>query len=64
MLEGVYNAKISRSVAHHNGKDGAAPVGIWAAMGERITIEYCESYNNNTATSTDGGGFDFEARIC
>jgi hypothetical protein len=60
MLEGVYNAKISRSVAHHNGKDGAAPVGIWGARGHNITIEYCESYANNTRTATDGGGFDFD----
>ena len=60
MLEGVAGARISRSVAHDNGKDGKAPVGIWAAMGERVTIEYCESYNNNTATTTDGGGFDFD----
>ena len=29
----------------------------WA---NHITIEYCESYNNNTRTSTDGGGFDFD----
>jgi hypothetical protein len=60
MLEGVYNAKISYSVAHDNGKDGAAPVGIWGARGNNITIEHCESYNNNTRTSTDGGGFDFD----
>ena len=60
MLEGIAGARISRCVAYNNGKDGAAPVGIWAAMGERITIEYCESYNNSTRTSTDGGGFDFD----
>ena len=29
MLEGVYNARISYSVAHDNGKDGKSPVGIW-----------------------------------
>jgi hypothetical protein len=60
MLEGVAGARISYCVAHDNGKDGKAPVGIWGAMGERITIEHCESYNNNTATLTDGGGFDFD----
>jgi hypothetical protein len=56
----VDNAKITRCVAHDNGKDGAAPVGIWAAGSNRVTIEYCESYNNHTATTTDGGGFDFD----
>lgn len=59
-LEGIAGARISRSVAHHNGKDGAAPVGIWAAMGERVIIEYNESYANNTRTISDGGGFDFD----
>ncbi len=60
MLEGVANARISRSIAHDNGKDGVAPVGIWAAMGQNITIQYCESYNNKTRTDTDGGGFDLD----
>ena len=60
MLEGVANAVISRSIAHDNGKDGAAPVGIWAAMGNNVTIQYCESYNNRTRAATDGGGFDLD----
>ena len=41
-------------------RTGAAPVGIWAAMGQNVTIQYCESYNNHTRTGTDGGGFDFD----
>ena len=60
MLEGVKNALITRSIAHDNGKDGAAPVGIWAAMGSNITIQYSESYNNKTRAISDGGGFDFD----
>ena len=59
-LADVDGARISRCVVHDNGKDGAAPVGIWAAGSNRVTIEYCESYNNHTATTTDGGGFDFD----
>ena len=51
---------IERSIVHHNGSAGAAPVGIWAAGSNRITLQYNESYNNNTKTSTDGGGFDFD----
>jgi hypothetical protein len=59
-LADVDSARISRCVAYNNGQDGAAPVGIWAAGSNRVTIEYCESYNNHTATTTDGGGFDFD----
>ena len=59
-LADVDGALINRSVAHSNGTKGAAPVGIWAAGSNRVTIQYCESYNNNTITSTDGGGFDFD----
>jgi hypothetical protein len=59
-LADVDGAKINRCVAYNNGKDGAAPVGIWAAGSNRVTIQYCESYNNRTRTSTDGGGFDFD----
>jgi hypothetical protein len=56
----VDGAKISRCVVHDTGTAGAAPVGIWAAGSNRVTIEYCESYNNHTATTTDGGGFDLD----
>jgi hypothetical protein len=59
-LADVDGARISRCLAYNNGKDGAAPVGIWAAGSNRVTIEYCESYNNRTATTTDGGGFDLD----
>lgn len=59
-LEGIAGGTITRSIAHDNGKDGKAPVGIWAAMGERYVIQYCESYNNRTANTSDGGGFDFD----
>jgi hypothetical protein len=59
-LEGIHAGTITRSIAHDNGKDGKAPVGIWTAMGEDYTIQYCESYNNKTRNDTDGGGFDFD----
>jgi hypothetical protein len=51
---------IERSIAYNNGSNGFRPVGIWAAGSNRVTIQYCESYNNKTITSTDGGGFDFD----
>jgi hypothetical protein len=59
-LADVEDALIERCVSHDNGSAGAAPVGIWAAGSNRVTIQYCESYNNNTKTTTDGGGFDFD----
>ncbi|MEA2708059.1 MAG: hypothetical protein QOF78_660, partial [Phycisphaerales bacterium] len=40
--------------------NGAAPVGIWVAGSNRVTIQYNESYNNHTRTSTDGGGIDLD----
>jgi hypothetical protein len=59
-LADVDGGMINRCVAYNNGTRGAAPVGIWAAGSNRVTIQYCESYNNNTITATDGGGFDFD----
>ena len=56
----VDGARVSRCVVHDTGTAGAAPVGIWAAGSNRVTIEYCESYQNHTATTTDGGGFDLD----
>jgi hypothetical protein len=56
----VEDCVIQRCVAHDNGSAGAAPVGIWSAGSNRVTIQYCESYNNSTKTATDGGGFDFD----
>ena len=56
----VDGCKITRCVSHDNGVYGAAPVGIWASASNRVTIEYSESYNNKTRTTTDGGGFDFD----
>ena len=62
-LADVDGGMINRCVAYNNGTYGAAPVGIWAAGSNRVTIQYCESYNNKTRTSTDGGGFDFDWNV-
>jgi hypothetical protein len=56
----VDGALIERSAAHDNGANGKAPVGIWVAGSNRVTIQNCESYNNKTNAATDGGGFDFD----
>src|SRR5205823_704051 len=47
-LADVDNATITRCVVHDTGLHGAAPVGIWSAGSNRVTIQYCESYNNHT----------------
>ena len=54
------NVVVQYSVASNNGKDGSAPVGIWAAGSNRVTFQHNESYNNHTHTISDGGGFDFD----
>jgi hypothetical protein len=59
-LADIDGGLIEHSIAYNNGKDGAAPVGIWVAGSNRITIQYNESYNNKTRTSTDGGGIDLD----
>jgi hypothetical protein len=49
--------------AYNNGYDCRAesgPVGIWAAVANEITIQYCESHHNHTSGSGDGDGFDFD----
>jgi hypothetical protein len=56
----VDGAIIERSLAYNNGSRGAAPVGIWVAGSNRVTIQYCESHHNKTMTGTDGGVFDLD----
>ena len=59
-LADIDGGTIQHCVAYNNGKDGAAPVGIWVAGSNRFTIQHNESYNNKTRTSTDGGGIDLD----
>jgi hypothetical protein len=56
----VDGALIDHYRAFNNGQHGAAPVGIWSAGSNRVTIQYCESYNNHSRSISDGGGFDFD----
>ncbi len=59
-LADVADAVVQRCVVHDNGAGGVAPVGIWASGSTRVLFQYNESYDNRTASSTDGGGFDFD----
>jgi hypothetical protein len=59
----VDTAVVQRCVVWNNGSGGIAPVGIWAAGANNVTFQYNESYGNKTASSTDGGGFDFDWNV-
>jgi hypothetical protein len=59
-LADAEDATIQYSSAWNNGKDGKAPVGIWVAGSNRVTVQHNESYDNRTKTISDGGGFDFD----
>ena len=51
---------IEHDVAYNNGDTGSGGVGIWAYDSDRVTIQYCASYDNHTE-GVDGDGFDFDA---
>ena len=46
-----------------NGGLTGGPCGIWAHCGDRITIRHCKSYENRTAGTHDGAGFDFDGGV-
>jgi Right handed beta helix region len=64
VISDVENGLIERCVAHHNGarcnSEQGGPVGIWSWDSKNITIQYCESYENKTDGTKDGGGFDLD----
>lgn len=51
---------IEYSTAYRNGWKQDARVGIWCWNSENIVIQFCESYENVTPGSHDGGGFDID----
>jgi hypothetical protein len=68
ILSDVNGGTIERCVAWNNGArctfSGGGPVGIWAWDSNAITIQYNESYANQTgSTSKDGGGFDLDGGV-
>ncbi len=59
----VKTGLMEHCVAHDNGKNNTpseGPVGLWAYDSDRVTIQFCESYDNRTASSGDGDGFDLD----
>lgn len=55
---------IEKCIAYNNGflchAEMGGPVGIWAWDSNNIVIQHNESYDNKTASSKDGGGFDLD----
>jgi len=66
VLGDVNRAVVERNVAYNNGErnnhSGGGPVGIWAWESNAVTIQYNESYGNETGT-IDGGGFDLDGGV-
>ena len=66
VLGNVNGATIERCVARHNGwlnTNVGGPVGIWTYDSTGVTIQLNESYENRTASSADGGGFDLDQNV-
>jgi hypothetical protein len=62
-LGSVDNGTIERSVVHDDGRLCQAPecgVGIWAYDSRGVTIQFDESYRNQTGGTADGDGFDLD----
>ncbi len=64
LMEDVDGGIIEYCEAYNNGYDCkckiGGPVGIWAAVANKIIIQHCESHHNKTGGRADGGGFDFD----
>jgi hypothetical protein len=61
-LGSVDGGTVEYSTAYGNGASNTAtsgPVGIWTYDSNAVTIQYCESYDNQTAGG-DGDGFDID----
>jgi hypothetical protein len=67
LLDDTDGGLIDHCTAWHNGAANGStqggPVGIWADESNRVTIQFCESYNNRTGGAADGGGFDLDGGV-
>ena len=62
-LGSTNNSTIEYSSAYDNGAsctDSACGVGLWGYDSNNLTIEHNVSYDNQTGSSADGDGFDFD----
>ena len=64
VLSGIDGALVEQCMAYHNGwlnaNPAGGPVGIWGWDCNALVIQHCESYNNQSGTTKDGGGFDLD----
>ena len=64
VLGNVNHGTIEWCATHDNGKNNLVtwqgPVGLWVYNSSYITIQYNESFHNQTGGNTDGGGFDLD----
>lgn len=67
LLDDTDGGLIDQCSAWHNGAANGStqggPVGIWADESNRVTIQFCESYDNRTGGAADGGGFDLDGGV-
>ncbi len=62
VLGGVTDGLMEYCIAYNNGErctTTGGPVGLWMYQCTRVTIQYCEAYQNH-AVNCDGGGFDID----
>lgn len=63
LLTMVQNGTIHDSVAHNSGdcsSCGSTPSGLWEWYCQTCTLQYNESYDNQTWSESDGGAFDID----
>jgi hypothetical protein len=68
IISSTDSAVVEYCSAANNGWDmprqGNGPVGIWAHDANRVTIQYCIAYNNESSRgASDGGGFDLDGGV-
>jgi hypothetical protein len=67
LLDDTDGGLIDHCTAWHNGAANGStqggPVGIWTDESNRVTLQFCESYNNRTGGAADGGGFDLDGGV-
>ena len=63
LLTMAQNGVIQNSTAHNSGdcsSCGSTPSGLWEWYCQTCTLQYNESYDNHTWSSSDGGAFDID----
>lgn len=67
LLDDTDGGLIDHCAAWHNGAANGStqggPVGIWTDESNKVTIQFCESYDNRTGGAADGGGFDLDGGV-